>query len=106
MKEITVEQLKQKLDSGENFTLLDVRDAHEIYISDIETEKMHIPFEELKARTSELPEEGEIITFCRSGNTSGDAAKLLEEAGFTNVTSLKGGINEWAEKIDPTLPVY
>ncbi len=106
MKEITAEQLKEKIDNEESFTLLDVRDAHEIYISDIEAEKLHIPYEELAVRLNEVPKENSIITFCRSGNTSGDACKLLTDSGFKDVASLKGGINEWAKKIDPTLPVY
>jgi len=43
---------------------------------------------------------------CRSGNRSGSACELLEKEGFTNVANLKGGINEWARKIDPSLPIY
>lgn len=106
MKEITVEELKQKIDRSESFIFLDVRDAHEIYISNIEIESIHIPVDDLKRRLYELPKEDEIIAMCRSGRRSADACKLLAEEGFSNVATLKGGINEWAAKIDPSLPVY
>ncbi len=106
MKEITAEELKQKIENGDSFTLLDVRDAHELFISDIETEKINIPYDDLKGRLGELSKEGEIIAMCRSGNSSTDACNLLADAGFTNVKSLKGGINEWASKVDSSLPIY
>jgi len=106
MKEITAKELKQKIDRGDKFVLLDVRDSHELFISDIDTEKVNIPFEDLKSKLHEISRESEIIAMCRSGNSSSDACKLLTAEGFANVASLKGGINEWASNIDPTLPVY
>ena len=106
MKEITAEELKQKINNGEPFTLLDVRDAHELFISDIEAEKINIPYDDLKSRFGELSKESEIVAMCRSGSSSSDACKLLADAGFKNVASLRGGINEWASKIDPSLSIY
>jgi rhodanese-related sulfurtransferase len=105
MNEITPEELKAKKESSESFTLLDVREAHEYYISDLNG-TTRIPLEELKNRMNELDKEDEIVVFCRSGNSAGDAVKLLTENEFKNVRNLKGGINEWAKKIDPTLPEY
>ena len=107
MKEITVEELKQKVDNNESFTFLDVRDDHERFIADIETiESTRIPFHDLSERLDELDPEGEIIVMCRSGNTAGDACKLLEKNGFEDVKNLRGGINEWAKEIDTSIPVY
>ncbi|TVR18796.1 MAG: rhodanese-like domain-containing protein [Balneolaceae bacterium] len=106
MKEITVEELKQKIDNEDSFTLLDVRDAHELFISDIDSEKINIPYDDLKSRLGELSKESEIIAMCRSGNSSADACNLLVDNGFTRVASLKGGINEWASRIDPSLSIY
>jgi rhodanese-related sulfurtransferase len=107
MKEISVEELKQKVENKESFTFLDVRDDHERFIADIETiESTRIPFHDLSGRLDELDPEDEIIVMCRSGNTAGDACKLLEEKGFEDVKNLKGGINQWAKEIDTSIPVY
>ena len=106
MKEITVEELKKKIDQKESFLLLDVREPFEAYISNIDTDSTLIPLNDLSGRIQELDESQEIITICRSGNRSGKACEMLEENGFSNVVNLKGGINEWAAKIDPSLPQY
>ena len=105
MSLISAEELKKKIDNSESFTLLDVREAHEYYISDMDG-TTRIPFHDLKERLSELDKNAEIITLCRSGNSASDAAEILEENGFSNVSTLKGGINEWARKIDPSLSEY
>lgn len=105
MKETTVEELKKRRDADENFTLLDVRESHEYYMSDLDG-TTRIPYEELSKRLHELNKEDEIIVLCRSGSSAGDAVKLLDENGFEKASVLKGGINEWARKIDPTLAEY
>ena len=106
MNEITVEQLKQKIDNNEEFTLLDVRESFEAHIANIDIESLQIPLEELTQKLNELDKNAEIFVMCRSGNRSASACELLEKEGFTNVANLKGGINEWARKIDPSLPIY
>src|SRR6056297_2128656 len=105
MKETTVEELKIKRDNNESFTLLDVREAHEYYISDIDG-TTRIPYNDLESRHEELNPDNEIITICRTGNSASDAVELLESKGFKNVSVLKGGINELAKKIDPSLAQY
>ena len=105
MKETTVEELKQRRDKDDSFTLLDVRESHEYYMSDLDG-TTRIPYEELPGRLDELSKDDEIIVMCRSGNSAADAVKLLDKNGFAKVSVLKGGINEWARKIDPTLPEY
>lgn len=107
MNEITVQELKQKVDNKDSFTFLDVRDDHERFIADIESiESIRIPYHDLPGRLNELDPKSEIIVMCRSGNTASDACKLLEEKGFADVKNLKGGINQWAREIDTTIPVY
>ncbi len=107
MKEITVQELKEKIDSGEPFTFLDVRDPFELHISNIEDiESINIPLSQLSSNLSELDRSEEIIIMCRSGNRSGKACELLQQEGFENAANLKGGINEWARTIDTSLPVY
>ena len=106
MTEISAEELKNKLDNGDQLTVVDVREPHEAYISDPNIDKISIPFDELTDRIDELDKNDTIVCICRSGNTSADAYKLLEKHDFKNAQSLSGGINEWAKKIDPSLPVY
>lgn len=108
MDEITVEELKKKIDQKDIF-ILDVREPFELYQSDIKYEhKKLIPVGELSNRLDELEDrkEDEIACLCRSGKRSAKATRLLSEQGFLNVKNIKGGINEWAKKIDNNLPVY
>jgi rhodanese-related sulfurtransferase len=105
MKEITVEELKKKKDKNEDFILLDIRELHEQFISDMDG-TIKIPLDDLSSRISELDKNRDIITLCRSGNRSQKAAQILIENGFDRVANLKGGINDWAKKIDPSLPEY
>lgn len=109
MEEITVEQLKEKIDNKEGTFVLDVREPFEKYQSDIKYDKSTlIPVGELATRIDEIKDkkDDEIVCLCRSGGRSADACKILQNKGFTNVKNLKGGINEWAKKIDTSLPVY
>ncbi len=103
--EITVEELKQKIDNNEKFLLLDCREPFETRISTIGGKL--IPINDIPSRMDELNKEEEIIVYCRSGHRSHFAVEYLrDKAGFTNVKNLLGGINSWAEKIDNSLPKY
>ena len=105
MKETTAEELKARMDSGDSFTLLDVREPHEYFMADLEG-TTRIPLDELKNRMGELDKEQDVVVLCRSGSSAGDAVKLLTENGFGKASRLKGGINEWSKEIDPTIPQY
>ncbi len=85
--------------------LLDVRESHEQKISNLPNAK-NIPFGELASRLSELNTAQEIVIFCRTGNRSLYALEILLGAGFRKLRNLKGGINEWAEDVDNSLPIY
>jgi molybdopterin/thiamine biosynthesis adenylyltransferase/rhodanese-related sulfurtransferase len=103
--EITVEELKKKIDNKEKFFLLDVREPIETRISSIGGEL--IPLKELPRRINELSKDDEIIIYCRTGHRSHNAVQFLrEQAGFKKVRNLLGGINLWAEKIDNSLQKY
>lgn len=106
MKEISVQELKAKKDAGEDFFLLDVREQHEYYISNIDG--LLIPLGDLPNRVSEIEDQRdkEVVVMCRSGGRSAKACEFLTSQGFSNVTNLVGGVNKWAEEIDPSLPVY
>jgi len=104
--QITVEQLKKKLDAKEDIFVLDVREPHEYPIANLGAPL--IPVGSIESRISEIAahKNDEVIIHCRSGARSQKAALVLKAAGFTNVSNLTGGILAWAEKIDPTMPKY
>jgi rhodanese-related sulfurtransferase len=101
---IQVEELKQRLDAGENLFLLDVRDEHEFEISNIGGSL--IPLAELPARVHELDARREIIALCKMGTRSAKAVQLLRQAGFPKVWNLNGGINAWSDRVDPSVRKY
>jgi len=101
---IQVEELKQRLDAGENLFLLDVRDEHEFEISNIGGRL--IPLAELREHVHELDSTREIIALCKMGTRSAKAVQLLRQAGFCKVRNLTGGIHAWSERVDPTVRKY
>ena len=103
--DIEVKQLAEKLQLGENIYLLDVREPHELEISQLEGADL-IPLGQLAARLSELDSADEMVVFCKGGTRSARALELLASAGFRKVKNLKGGINAWAQEVDPSLPIY
>ncbi|HLW66113.1 MAG TPA: molybdopterin-synthase adenylyltransferase MoeB [Gemmataceae bacterium] len=103
--DVTVEELKQRLDKGEEVFILDVRNPPEYGICRIEGSTL-LPLPELPMRFRELDYECEIIVHCKSGMRSAKAVAFLREQGFAKVKNLKGGILEWAAKIDKTMPTY
>lgn len=103
--EITVQDLKAKLDRQENFVLVDVREVHEHQICNLPQAKL-IPLSTLPQRIHELNPSDEIVVHCKSGVRSGKACGILKEAGFQNLWNVKGGILAWADQIDPSVPKY
>jgi adenylyltransferase/sulfurtransferase len=98
-------QLSEKLQQGEDIHLLDVREPHELEISRLEGADL-IPLGQLAARLSELDSADDMVVFCKGGTRSARALELLASAGFRKVKNLKGGINAWAQEVDPSLPIY
>ena len=99
--EVTVEQLKAKIDKGDDFFLLDVREPNEYQICRIAGSTL-IPLGELAQRTGELDRNKEMIVHCKMGGRSAKAVSLLQERGFNRVSNLKGGILAWIDRIDPS----
>ncbi len=102
--EITVQDLKAKLDNGENINVLDVREPHEYEVANIGVRL--IPLGELPQRLAELDQAENFAIHCKTGGRSARAVKLLQDAGFQNVYNVKGGITAWSEEIDPNIPKY
>lgn len=101
---ITVEELKQLRDAGKEPFLLDVREPHEYQICNLGGHL--IPLNDLPKRVNELDSSREIVVHCKMGGRSAKAVDFLRQSGFTKVKNLTGGINAWAEKIDPKVPKY
>ncbi len=102
---ITAEELKAKLDRGDDFILLDVREPFEYDICRIPGSRL-IPLGQLPSRMSELDSAEEIVLQCKSGARSARALKLLQEAGFGKLSNLEGGIHAWSDKVDSSVPKY
>lgn len=107
--EIEPAAVKQMMDSGKNFKLIDVRGQGEYEINRIEGSTL-IPLDVIEERKIEklngLQKADEIVVHCKAGVRSLKAAKALIDIGFENVKSMRGGIDEWAETIDPSIPRY
>jgi sulfur-carrier protein adenylyltransferase/sulfurtransferase len=102
--EITVKELKQKMDDGEPINVLDVREPHEYEVANIGVKL--VPLGELPRRLAEFDQNGNFAIHCKTGARSANAVKLLQDAGFGNVYNVKGGITAWSEEVDPSVPKY
>lgn len=122
MQEITVTELKSKLDAGADIVVLDVREPHEWNIAAIDG-TLRIPKGEIEQAKdaviagskqveetvlAQIPPDKELIVHCRSGKRSADTISFLQEAGYDlkRMYNLVGGILAWADEIDPSLPKY
>ncbi|MBC7399145.1 MAG: rhodanese-like domain-containing protein [Mucilaginibacter sp.] len=104
MQEITVQELKEKLDSGEDFQLIDVREDFEYETSNIGG--LLIPLGGIVIEADKVSKDKPVVVMCRSGKRSAAAIMQLEQLGYTNLSNLKGGILAWAAEIDPDISVY
>jgi molybdopterin/thiamine biosynthesis adenylyltransferase/rhodanese-related sulfurtransferase len=103
--EIEPHQVADMLKNDANVQLIDVREPHELEISRIEGADL-IPLGSLASEMHKLDRAQEIILICRSGSRSARALEILVGAGFEKIKNLRGGINAWAEQVDPSLPHY
>ncbi len=103
--QISVHDLKKKMDAGEKFLLVDVRGQNELDICRFEN-AFHIPLHLLTVRYGELDREAEIIMTCHHGGRSQQAANFLVQQGYRNVSNLLGGIDAWSSHIDPNMAKY
>ena len=102
---ITVQELKERMDKGDTFVLVDVREPHEITISEL-PDSVKIPLGTLPVSVNKLSTADDIVVHCRTGVRSAKAVQFLMAAGFRKVWNLTGGIDRWAVEIDPTVPRY
>lgn len=107
--EIDAVEVKKMLDDGRDFKLIDVREPSEYQICKINSATL-IPLGEIEAKDPSklngLKQNDEIVLHCKAGVRSLKAVNALIDMGFSNVRSMRGGILEWSEKVDPSVPKY
>ncbi len=103
--DITAIELAERLEEGNALKIIDVREPHELAISRLDGAEL-IPLGQLASRMSELDSADDIVLMCKAGTRSKRALEVLHGAGFRKMKNLKGGINAWAQEVDPSLPIY
>ncbi len=103
--EITVRDLKSRMDRGDKLELLDVRRPDELAVAKLPYTKW-IEMRELAARMAELDKNAEIIVYCHSGVRSARATQMLRQAGYAHARNLAGGIDQWSLDVDPSVERY
>ena len=105
VEEISVGEVAAALEGEQDVTVLDVREPHEWQICHIEGAEL-LPLSELPARVHELDSTRTYYVHCKTGVRSARAIEFLQEAGFTRLKNVRGGIKAWAEEVDPSMPTY
>ncbi len=102
MSDISVSELKERMDAGTAPKIIDVREIHEYEMGNIGVE--NIPMGSIPEKLSELAglKDQEVVIHCRSGGRSGNIVNFLKGQGFTNVRNLTGGMMAWKAQIDPS----
>ena len=105
--EVDVHFVKGLIDRGEDFLLLDCRETDELNFARIATSK-HIPMNEIPARIDELfaLRHKRIVVHCHHGGRSLRVTNWLRQQGFTQAQNMDGGIDDWSQYIDPSVPRY
>lgn len=104
MQEITVTELKARMDANEAPRVIDVREPHEWDMDHITDE--NVPMGTVPAHYMNWDKEAELVVACRSGGRSGQITAFLTAQGFKNVSNLAGGMLAWKDNINPGFNVY
>ena len=104
MREFDAEELKQHLESHSPF-LLDVRQPWEYDVCRLENSTL-IPMGQIPSQVDALDKDRETVVICHHGIRSRQVARYLEQAGFSNVINLKGGVNAWAKLVNAEMATY
>ena len=101
--EISVTELKERLDNGEDIQIIDVREGNEVAVGAIPN-SVHIPLAQVINRMSEIDPSRETVVHCKMGGRSARAVQALKQSGFSgNLLNLKGGIIAWSREVDPSV---
>jgi sulfur-carrier protein adenylyltransferase/sulfurtransferase len=106
MEEITVTELKQRLEQGDDLQIIDVREPYEFEIGRIPNSTL-IPLGQILNRQNEIDPNRETVVHCKMGGRSARAIEALQRSGFAGrLLNLKGGITAWSNEVDPSVPKY
>ncbi len=106
MREFSATELKQYLDNAEQQPLLlDVRQPWEYDVCRLENCQL-IPMSQIPAKLDQLDQNQETVVICHHGIRSRSVGRYLEQAGFTNIINLSGGVDQWAKQVDTRMPTY
>lgn len=105
MRHFTPRQLKEHLDGGAGPLLLDVREPWEFQVCAIDGSQL-VPMRSIPQAAQQLDPDQETVVICHHGVRSRQVGFYLEQAGFTNVVNLDGGVAAWAREVDPHMPTY
>jgi adenylyltransferase/sulfurtransferase len=103
-RDITPAEVKEKLSSGSDVVLIDVREPYEWSAGHI-GQAQHIPMAQVPQRLADIPKDREVVMICRSGGRSGRAQEYLLQNGYTRVKNMVGGMQRWARDVDPNVTV-
>ena len=103
--DISVRRLEEMRKSGEEHTLLDIREEEELAISSIDG-AVHIPMNTLPENLDQLTKDHPIVVMCHVGGRSAQVCDWLNSNGFENAVNLEGGISAWSADIDSSVPSY
>ncbi|MDH5631552.1 MAG: rhodanese-like domain-containing protein [Gammaproteobacteria bacterium] len=105
MNQLTVQELKQRLDRDDKPLILDVREPWECDICRL-PDSVHMPMGSVMNRLTELDPQRETVVICHHGIRSQHIAVMLQRAGFEHLHNLRGGIDAWARQLDPYMETY
>jgi len=103
--EIEVEDLHRMINTEAELTVLDIREPHEKSVCTLDG-SLDIPMNQVPDHIEKLPTENPLVVICHHGMRSMRVMAWLRENGFGNATSLRGGINAWAQRVDPAMATY
>jgi len=104
-QDISPRDLQTRLGRAQDLVLLDVRDEWETRLCRLPN-ATHIPVEEIEFRVEELNPEDEIVVYCHHGVRSAAVAEYLRSRGFAKAINLSGGLDQWAQTVDPSMKRY
>lgn len=103
--EIDVETLKEMAENKADFVIVDVREAWELATCKFD-DALHIPMQQIPYNVDQLPTDKTVVVVCHHGVRSLHVMSFLRNHGFDNATSLRGGIDAWAKRVDPLMATY
>lgn len=106
INQISVTELKEKLDQKQSFRFIDCREQSEFEVAKIDGAEL-IPLSQFQERApKELKQDEEIVIHCHHGGRSMQACQFLKSLGYQNVTNVSGGIHAWSNEVDSDVPTY